>query len=157
MNDKCRATSKPSNDRRSEQSYWDNVKLPFLMIAWASKPIGHSEWVPSSTRWDNLPVPWVSNLEDPNVPDLFPTFGRVKVIDHKIRFFAKKTGANTIVKDGFNSKAEFIDLYDFNITTAFPGSDAAIVQLGYGNGNKNAPGGIIFRVRVRFEKSVSPS
>lgn len=136
-----------------EIGYWVHSVLPDLLVSWQSKPNGYQEL----TQWYSIPVPYEVELTDPSGSnDLNATFGRIRAMDHQVQFYAKKTSASTITREGLNSKGEFIDLYDFNITTAFPADVAAMVQLGYGNGNKGVTLGQIFRSKIIWEKLSPP-
>ncbi len=97
---------------------------------------------------------WVWNKID----EVNGTVGRGRLLSHKARYKVEKQetlfGSELVVTE-VRSWGEVIDLYDFNHSYASGGAqDAAILQIGYGNGSYGSPRnrGKIFRDRIEFNK-----
>jgi hypothetical protein len=133
-----------------EMEYFTNSVLPWLVQNWANMPNGHTAWLPSSSTYYELGA-YEVDLVDPDNKDLHATFGTVRVEFHNVRFFVKKQ-ANGYIYENIVREGCLIDLYDFSIvddpTTG--AHQSAAVQLGYGNGNKGAWVGKIYRTKVFF-------
>ena len=133
-------------------------------------PVGTTNYFPSSVGWydvphtNSSPSSWVEDYTVtfdsgwPNdVDDLFGSIGRGRLLFHKARYKVEKRetlfGSELIVTE-VRSWGEVIDLYDWNHDTGGRLQDAAILQIGYGNGSYGYPRnrGIIFRDRIEFNK-----
>ncbi len=93
------------------------------------------------------------------VDDVNHSIGRGRVLTHKARFtiqtyldFWGSIKTNTITH--FSGAVE--DLYDFNAEDKGPGGEAAVIQLGHGNGcySTGRIQGQIFRNRIEFDQDV---
>lgn len=149
--------------REVENSYWQNVLLDDIAIDWSGYPVGYEAWVTPGNEpnawYDLMPTyptnPGVLTLGDNNHgSDVYMTFARVRVVQHKIQYKIRKLAQLRFKIVDRKVQGEFIDLYDFNILTGLFGGSAAIVQLGFGRGNRQNEGivmGRIFRNRVIFQ------
>jgi len=92
-----------------------------------------------------------------DVDDLFGSIGRGRLRFHKARYKVEKRstlfGSELVVTE-VRSWGEVVDLYDWNHATGGRLQDAAILQIGYGNGSYGASRnrGKIFRDRIEFNK-----
>ena len=108
------------------------------------------EWVtPYTETFDT----WLQNLID----DVNGTIGRGRLLFHKARYKVEKQETlfgSTLVVTEVRSWGEVSDLYDFNHDVGGAAQNAAILQIGYGNGSYGATRnrGKIFRDRIEFNK-----
>ena len=132
-------------------------------------PVGTTNYFPSSVGWYDVThtsespawvTPytetfdaWLLNLID----DVNGTIGRGRLLFHKARYKVEKQetlfGSELVVTE-VRSWGEVSDLYDFNHDVGGAAQDAAILQIGYGNGSYGSTRdrGKIFRDRIEFNK-----
>jgi len=139
----------------------------------AGLPVGSTATFPSANPEDGYSVTHVS--ESPawvapgtptielnswlwdKVDDVNGTVGRGRLLSHKVRYKVEKQetlfGSELVVTE-IRSWGEVSDLYDFNHDVGGAAQDAAILQIGYGNGSYGSPRnrGMIFRDRIEFNK-----
>ena len=107
-------------------------------------------WVPPYTKTFDT---WRPNLID----DVNGTIGRGRLLFHKVRYKVEKRetlfGSKLVVTE-VRSWGEVSDLYDFNHDVGGAAQNAAILQIGYGNGSYGTPRnrGKVFRDRIEFNK-----
>jgi hypothetical protein len=155
-------------------SYYNQVVYPQVASYFATQVVGTVAYFPSSITGYEVPhesesQPWVSgctltfNTWWPDlVDDTNGTVGRGRLLEHRARYRVEK---KLVSFDGYTvvylavtqiqSWGEMIDLYDFNHDAGGKSRDAAILQLGFGNGGYGSARtrGQIFRTRVQFNKT----
>jgi hypothetical protein len=121
--------------------------VPHDNTAAGVQPQPSPDWVPKTTvLFDN---PAVANPVD----DLFGSIGRGRLLLHKARYFVRKDAAGLVVTH-IDSTGQVTDLYDFTMEAPLFtfAQDAAVLQVGYGNGSYGPQRGTanIYRTRVSF-------
>lgn len=153
--------------------FYNQWVYPYVTNYFASLPVGTSNDFPSSiggfdvAHTNESPSSWVPNytvtFDDPWIPnqieDLNGSLGRGRLLFHKVRYRVEKRGyfpADLVVTE-VQSWGEVVDLYDWNYETGDGLQDAAILQIGYGNGSYGASRnrGKIYRDRIEFNKVYS--
>ena len=91
------------------------------------------------------------------IDDVNGTVGRGRLLSHMVRYKVKKQAtlfSSKLVVTEVQSWGEVSDLYDFNHDVGGAAQDAAILQIGYGNGSYGSSRnrGKIFRDRIEFNK-----
>ncbi len=132
-------------------------------------PVGTTSYFPSSVSWYDVThtsesPEWVTPYTEtfdtwlPNlIDDVNGTIGRGRLLFHKARYKVEKQETlfgSTLVVTEVRSWGEVSDLYDFNHDVGGAAQNAAILQIGYGNGSYGATRnrGKIFRDRIEFNK-----
>lgn len=97
---------------------------------------------------------WTSLTDDASV-----TIGRGRILSHTVRYTVEKKhdifgDYLKVISASYSGVVE--DLYDFNAEDTGLGGKAAVVQLGYGNGNYGSgrSNGTIFKGRIDFNQAV---
>ena len=103
----------------------------------------------------NFPTTTVKFHSPSSPDDLGNALLRARLLSHDARYTVQKTGNNSFKVTFVRMTGVVEDLYDFNRITDFPGKQAAIVQLGYGNGAYWRTNGIIFLDRIEFEQTAA--
>jgi hypothetical protein len=136
-----------------------------------NQPVGTETYFPPSTAGEDVPhesesQPWVPGCTltlnswwpDWTGDDTNVSVGRGRFLSHKARYRVKKemnaAGFIEFTVTEVQSWGEMIDLYDFNWDVAGDAHNAAVMQVGYGNGSYGAGRhrGKIYRTRVNFKK-----
>ncbi|MCZ2076633.1 MAG: hypothetical protein LC130_16750 [Bryobacterales bacterium] len=150
--------------------FYNEWVYPYVTNYFASLPVGSSNDFPSSiggfdVAHTNESPPWVTPYTTtldtwlPNTgDDVNGAIGRGRLVVHKARYRVEKRGyfPNDLVVTEVHSWGEVQDLYDFNhdaIGETEAARDAAILQIGFGNGSYGSSRnrGKIFRDRIEFD------
>ena len=148
--------------------YWSTV-YPQVVTDFQGQPVGYQKTYPSPTTSYDIPhthesPAWVTTttVTFANFPeflangdDLNGTIGRGRLISHKAQFTVEKKDIGYIVLDVIEvrSVGEVQDLYDFNHDAGGAAQNAAILQIGHGNGSYGSARsqGHIWRNTVNFD------
>ncbi len=148
--------------------YWSTV-YPQVVTDFQGQPVGYQKTYPSPTTSYDIPhthesPAWVTTttVTFANFPeflangdDLNGTIGRGRLISHKAQFTVEKKDIGYIVLDVIEvrSVGEVQDLYDFNHDAGGAAQNAAILQIGHGNGSYGTARsqGHIWRNTVNFD------
>ena len=160
------------------QLFYNSNVLAVANAFFATNPVGTIATFPLDGTAYGIPhpdesLPWVANyLSGATVAfdeplqyngvddDINGTIGRGRILSHTAQFTIEK------VQDLFDTKLVLTngrftgiveDLYDFNAEDQGAGGDAAIIQLGHGNGGYGSgrASGFLFRDRIEFDEVVS--
>ena len=152
-------------------AFYDQSIYQIVTNYFANMPIGTTNVFPSSVGWYDIAhasesPAWVapgtptielnSWLWD-KVDDVNGAIGRGRLLFHKVRYTVEKRetlfGSELIVAE-VRAWGGVSDLYDFNHDVDGTAQDAAILQIGYGNGSYGSSRnrGKIFRDRIEFNK-----
>ncbi|MCL2103668.1 MAG: hypothetical protein FWH21_01220 [Kiritimatiellaeota bacterium] len=153
-------------------TFYYKTIYPQVINYFANQPFGTEAYFPPSTAGEDIPhksesQPWVPgctlklNTWWPDMlgDDTNASVGRGRLLSHKARYRVKKENiagvlvAFTVTE--VKSWGEMIDLYDFNWDVSGDAHNAAVLQVGYGNGSygPDRNRGRIFRTRVQFSKT----
>ena len=133
---------------------------------------GQAAWFPDSSGKYPVPIvsdspPWVpgATLEmDSLLPDLVDdlngTFGRVRVVSMEVRFLIRMEsvmGEDVLSVEETQVWGELQDLYDFNHDVVGVARNAAIMQIGHGNGLQGTAraNGVIYRTKIFIHKTTT--
>ncbi|HEY0550991.1 MAG TPA: hypothetical protein VGF13_15410, partial [Verrucomicrobiae bacterium] len=114
----------------------------------ASQPVGTLNTFPSPTTY----YPIVSSATTVEFMD--NAIGRGRLYELKGRFTVEKTASGLKVIS-MRILGDLEDLYDFDRTADFPAPEAAILQIGHGNGSSGRSAGVIYRDRVKFDEIIA--
>lgn len=109
-----------------------------------------------SPAWPHVTVlfddPGLSNAYE---DDPYTAIARARLTEHKASYSLERVplpgGGFTVQIVEIYHFGEITDLYDFNQEAAFPAPEAAIVQIGFGNGAYGRTEGQIYRTKVTWD------
>jgi hypothetical protein len=160
------------------ESFYYSTVLTVANSFFATNPVGTTATFPLDGTAYNIPhtdesLSWVTNylagvtvtFDEPfqlnlGFDDVFGTIGRGRVLSHTARYTVKKRSDifdNYLEVTLVNYAGVVEDLYDFNRDGGVPGEEAAIIQLGHGNGGYGSgrTSGVIYKDRIEFNQNLN--
>ena len=164
--------------KTAAESFYNSTVLTVANSFFATNPVGTTATFPLDGTAYNIPHTdesplWVTNylagvtvtFDEPSqwnvgFDDVFGTIGRGRVLSHTARYTVEKRSdifGDYLKVTLVNYAGVVEDLYDFNQDGGGAGEEAAIIQLGHGNGGYGSgrTSGVIYKDRIEFNQNLS--